>query len=227
MAYPGKPKYTPISASDPDSPSDPNPTVYAPTTTKPPRLSLLLQTTTLLICTAILSLSLLPHPSPPSPRTQQASIPLGMTRINPSSPPALQPCGTTATTALASGCIFNLLTMAWLPPACLDRDLSAEFHEAVGAEPFYYDEAATRRIPDHGALAELPLGVKSWTTRRYHVFHCAYGWRMVHRVLERGGRLESGLAGYHHTEHCTDTLMNTSVPLEAVITRVEIDFPDC
>ena len=50
---------------------------------------------------------------------------------------------------------------------------------------------------------------------------------MMHRALERGGVLESGLSSYHHTEHCTDALMNTSIPLDAVVTTVSIEFPDC
>lgn len=39
--------------------------------------------------------------------------------------------------------------------------------------------------------------------------------------------MESSLVTYHHTEHCLDTLANTSVPLNEVITRVEILYPAC
>lgn len=49
----------------------------------------------------------------------------------------------------------------------------------------------------------------------------------MHRAIERGWKMESSLVTYHHTEHCLDTLANTSVPLNEVITRVEILYPAC
>lgn len=220
MAYPGKPKYTLLSPSDSDFASEPDASTRAPSTS---RVSLALQTGTFLITIALLiTLLVTPHASVSS----SPSLPRGMNRVNPSTAHQLQPCGTDAATARAKGCIFDLLTLAWLAPECYDADLSEEFLE-VASETFYYDAEGLLPIESYEKLSEREINVTSHTTRRYHVFHCAYGWRLMHKMLERGGMLESGLSGYHHTEHCTATLMNTSVPLDAVITRVEISYPDC
>ncbi|OJJ34470.1 hypothetical protein ASPWEDRAFT_584250 [Aspergillus wentii DTO 134E9] len=187
---------------------------------------LILQTTTLLASlTTIFLLLFLPHSQSTIP-IPSPTIPLGMNRINPSNTTHLQPCGTDAASARAAGCTFDLLTLAWLPPSCIDATLSQEFLE-VASEPFYYDSDATQLIPNYDALSERPVGEVSWTTRKYHIYHCAFGWRLMHKMLERGGMLESGLSGFHHTEHCTDTLINTTVAMERVVTRAEISFPDC
>ncbi|KZF21982.1 hypothetical protein L228DRAFT_247592 [Xylona heveae TC161] len=235
MAYPGKPKYALLNSSDADADLDSIPATAPPV--RPMMLSsslvsLSIQAATLITSLAVLSLVLIsprnpfssPAPSPaPAP---SALLPVGMSRVNPSTAHQLQPCGTDATTARANGCIFDLLTLAWLAPACYDADLSEEFLE-VASEPFYYDSDAQQPIENYEILSERPVGETSWTTRKYHIYHCSYGWRLMHRALERGGIVESGLSSYHHTEHCTDTLMNTSVPMESVITRAEISFPDC
>jgi hypothetical protein len=220
MAYPGKPKYALVSDADSEDIED-HRFLPRPQDRKPSNLPLITQLTTLLLACIILTITLT---KPPSTKPPQTTLPVGLNRINPTTPHLLQPCGTTATTARASGCIFDLLTLSWLAPQCYDADLSAEFLE-VASEPFYYDMEATRQIPDYETLSERTE--ESFTTRRYHIFHCSYGWRMMHRALERGRVLESGLSGYHHTEHCTRALMNTSIPLGAVVTTVSIEFPDC
>ncbi|RMZ72441.1 Major facilitator superfamily transporter [Pyrenophora seminiperda CCB06] len=97
-----------------------------------------------------------------------------------------QLCGNSPAEASAAGCVFDLMTVSWLPLECYDGELTTQFMEE-GPWNFYLSNS-TR--PE--ALPE-----------------------------------ESSLATYHHTEHCSDTLANTSVPLEAVITRVELSYPAC
>ena len=223
MAYPGKSKYSLLNSSDTDLEPLPEPAG------KPYmlRVAPLLQAATFVTSVTLLVLFLIAPPNSNSAASpSHALLPVGMSRVNPSTAHQLQPCGNDAATARANGCIFDLLTLAWLAPECYDADLSEEFLEEA-SESFYYDEDAQHSIPDYETLSERPVGEVSWTTRKYHIYHCSYGWRLMHRALERGGMLESGLSSYHHTEHCTDTLMNTSVPMDAVITRVEISYPDC
>lgn len=57
--------------------------------------------------------------------------------------------------------------------------------------------------------------------------HCIFAWKLMHRSVERGWKLEETTGKYHHTEHCSRTLANTSVPLDAIVTRVEMSFPAC
>ncbi|KAJ5770662.1 uncharacterized protein N7511_002713 [Penicillium nucicola] len=223
MAYPGKSKYSVLNSSDADLDSVPTPARKSSFSL----ISLLLQIATFVSSLTLLALFLYsPRASSSAISSPSTVLPVGMSRVNPSTAHQLQPCGNDAATARANGCIFDLLTLAWLAPECYDADLSAEFLEDA-SETFYYDEDAQRPIESYEVLSERPLGEFSWTTRKYHIYHCSYGWRLMHRALERGGMVESGLSSYHHTEHCTGALMNTSVPMDAVITRVEISYPDC
>ncbi|KAL7778433.1 hypothetical protein CFE70_007933 [Pyrenophora teres f. teres 0-1] len=141
-------------------------------------------------------------------------------------------CGNSPTEAEAAGCVFDLMTVSWLPLECYDGELTTKFMEE---EPWnFYLSNSTRpeALPEERTqIPSLKTISKTtelmWTDRRFHVFHCIYGWKMMHRAIERGWKMESSLATYHHTEHCSDTLANTSVPLESVVTRVEISYPAC
>ncbi|KAH8648273.1 hypothetical protein BGZ60DRAFT_423026, partial [Tricladium varicosporioides] len=95
------------------------------------------QALTVVISLAILTI-LLKTPHNTSSTTSTHILPKGMSRVNPSTAHQLKPCGEDVETARANGCIFDLLTMAWLAPDCYDSELSDEFLE-VASEPFFYD----------------------------------------------------------------------------------------
>ncbi|XPS73895.1 hypothetical protein M3J09_006027 [Ascochyta lentis] len=143
-----------------------------------------------------------------------------------------QPCGNSSSEAEAAGCVFDLMTVSWLPLECYDSELTAQFMEE-GPWVFYLSNSTRpealpeerEQIPSLEAISKTTELM--WTDRRFHVYHCIYGWKMMHRAIERGWKMESSLATYHHTEHCSDTLANTTVPMEAVITRVDISYPAC
>ncbi|EMD66836.1 hypothetical protein COCSADRAFT_354220 [Bipolaris sorokiniana ND90Pr] len=143
-----------------------------------------------------------------------------------------QLCGKSPAEAEAAGCVFDLMTVSWLPLECYDGELTTKFMEE-GPWNFYLSNSTRPealpeervQIPSLQAISQTTELM--WTDRRFHVYHCIYGWKMMHRAIERGWKMESSLATYHHTEHCSDTLANTSVPLNAVITRVEISYPAC
>lgn len=143
-----------------------------------------------------------------------------------------QLCGNSPSEAKAAGCVFDLMTMAWLPMECYDSELTAQFMEE-GPWTFYLSNSTRpealpeerEQIPSLEAISKTTELM--WTDRRFHIYHCIYGWKMMHRAIERGWKMESSLATYHHTEHCSDTLANTTVPMEAVITRVDLSYPAC
>ncbi|KAF7934502.1 uncharacterized protein EAE98_000788 [Botrytis deweyae] len=235
MAYPGKPKYTLLSKMygerDADKGEEDAPFISTGNGTsrhriRTSRIQLGLQIGTFFFTAVILVLYFIN--GSPFLKSHSASgdgvLPVGMSRVNPSTAHKLQPCGLDSETAKANGCVFDLMTMAWLHRDCYDDELSEEFLE-VASEPFFYDMEGTKPVKDYKELSEVKVMV--WTTRKYHIFHCSYGWRMMHRSLLRGGVLESGLSSYHHTEHCTDQLMNQTASFDTVMTRINIDFPDC
>ncbi|OJD34164.1 uncharacterized protein BKCO1_25000116 [Diplodia corticola] len=142
------------------------------------------------------------------------------------------PCGNSPAEAEAAGCIFDLMTVSWLAPECYDAELTAQFLED-GPWLFYLSNSTLPEAPP--AERELIPSLEAigrttdlmWTDRRFHIYHCIYGWKMMHRAIERGWKMESSLTSYHHTEHCADTLANTTVPMDAVITRVDLSYPAC
>ncbi|QSZ35103.1 hypothetical protein DSL72_007967 [Monilinia vaccinii-corymbosi] len=236
MAYPEETKYEQSSGNygdrDADRGEEDGPFLSASNgsqkrrTFRAPRVELSLQIGTFMFTTIILVLYIINGSTKfynGHSQTGDGSILKGMSRINPIGH-RRQPCGLDSDTAKANGCVFDLLTMAWLHPECYDEELSREFLE-VASEPFFYDKEATKPLKDYKELSEVKVLV--WTSRKYHIYHCSYGWRYQHRALLRGGVIESGLAGYHHTEHCTDQLMNQTAAFETIMTRITIDFPDC
>ena len=143
-----------------------------------------------------------------------------------------QLCGKSPEEAEAAGCVFDLMTVSWLPLECYDGELTTQFMEE-GPWDFYLSNSTRPealpeervKIPSVEAISKTTELM--WTDRRFHVLHCIYNWKMMHRAIERGWKMESSLATYHHTEHCASTLANTSVPLASVVTRVELSYPAC
>lgn len=85
--------------------------------------------------------------------------------------------GTTVAEAKRRGCIFTPMAIAWLPPHCIDMELSDEFDAAApgGKWEYWYDLNAT--IPmtreQMGELADT-FGSVMYTTQEWHVMHCMY-----------------------------------------------------
>jgi len=133
------------------------------------------------------------------------------------------PCGLTASEAEEKGCIFDIMSMAWQSPECFDEDLHAEFMD-LGPWEFYTDSTGMQKL-SYDQVSQR--GQISWTDRRYFVVHCIYGWKAMHRAWQRGWRMDANLASIEHTELCTRVLGNTSVPMDAMTTRIHVDFPSC
>ncbi|KXT09245.1 hypothetical protein AC579_6775 [Pseudocercospora musae] len=139
-----------------------------------------------------------------------------------------RPCGHSAEEAKAAGCVFDIMNVAWMPWDCYDQKLSYQFQKEVPFDFFYADAdgmPTSRRIPDEKTLSEMDE--PCWATREYHVLHCTFAWKMMHRAIERGWRIESTTTEFSHTEHCAHILTNRTVPLEAVVTEVNIGYPSC
>ncbi|TVY17591.1 hypothetical protein LARI1_G005526 [Lachnellula arida] len=84
--------------------------------------------------------------------------------------------GTTVAEALSRGCVFTPLALGWLPPQCLDMELSDEFDKLGplpgGEWPYWGDLNGTTRITreEMGLLANV--GGLFYTTQEWHVMHC-------------------------------------------------------
>ena len=183
-----------------------------------------LTTTTIILSTRQLTLSL--------PQLQVATdIASPSNSGSPFSPPSRtgqplmhQPCGTTAAQAQALNCHFDMIRLAWLPSACKDSALHAEFTAKTVGIPFYRDKAGTQLL----AAEDVPYATGPfWSWRVFHKHHCAYSLMKMHRALAAGGMLDSKMH-VQHTRHCVLNLMNDTVENEVIWAKVrKISFPDC
>jgi len=84
--------------------------------------------------------------------------------------------GTTVAEAISRGCVFTPLALAWLPPHCLDMELSNDFDKLGplpgGEWPYWADRNGTTRISreEMGLLADVNGAF--YTTQEWHIMHC-------------------------------------------------------
>ncbi|KAF3799380.1 hypothetical protein GCG54_00001422 [Colletotrichum gloeosporioides] len=144
------------------------------------------------------------------------------------------PCGATPSAARAAGCLFDLISFNWLPPACHDAALAATFEaelRAAGELVWYRDMNRTAPLTRDQIMTGEYTGV--YVSLAYHLRHCTAMWRRMHRALMQGsgglGRVDSYIWGYHHTLHCEETLLGHRNETEGEVftTEVRIKYPDC
>ncbi|MCJ1363531.1 hypothetical protein MMC16_002638 [Acarospora aff. strigata] len=129
-------------------------------------------------------------------------------------------CGNSIEEAKSLDCEYDTLASAWLPPACRDEELTAEFDRA-GPEPdgswvYYTDlsKSGTYSIDEVAALADRPIYY--YNTKEWHVAHCTYNWRKAVRAHFTGVTLELRADTEDHVKHC-EAMIKNPYPLDAVI----------
>ena len=135
-------------------------------------------------------------------------------------------CGSTPAEAQALGCVFDVMSFAWTPPACYDHTLSQSFLQENGPWTFYLDHNATQPLP----FNELSNYDIVWTEHSYHVVHCLYAWERIHRAyLKDQLLLPREMGGINHTTHCVGLLSEVEgAPrrkVNAIAYLVEIECP--
>lgn len=90
-------------------------------------------------------------------------------------------CGGSAAAAPGRGCVFDLMSAAWVDPACLDRGRSDEFLE-LGNYTYYADANGTVEMSS-GEARRGRWGT-IWTAGRFRWGHCAYVWSKRFRAVE-------------------------------------------
>lgn len=145
-------------------------------------------------------------------------------------------CGNTTLTARAANCVFDSMSFSWLPAACSDPSLTSEFL-ALRNWTWYLDQDQTETV----SLEEVVRGehAQLFVTREYHMYHCTYMWRKLHRgVLKaqeeegnRRGVVDTYIGRYQHTAHCEMMLLGMggeeSVDKAKTDTAILMKFPKC
>lgn len=140
------------------------------------------------------------------------------------SPSRWSSCGDNPDTARSRGCSFDLLSFAWQTPECYDSDLMAEFADWEGEWSFYADDKFTQPISQQIAIRgdRTPLFVKV----DYHMVHCTFMWRQMHRAYENGW-IDAHLANYNHTLHCQMMLLMDPVEAAKKAVMARVIYPEC
>ncbi|KAJ5962153.1 hypothetical protein N7501_007094 [Penicillium viridicatum] len=135
-------------------------------------------------------------------------------------------CGEVASQAQARGCHFDLISFSWLPPACYDAELTEDFLKSYNWT-WSTDPQGKNLVP----IEDVKKGDFEYlfTDLKYHVVHCAYMWKKLHRALSTGdlSRVDGYTAGYGHTKHCTQMMLDRDSDLSRSGVAGLVKFPLC
>lgn len=125
------------------------------------------------------------------------------------SPRLLQPttwkhCGNTSEQAIENNCVLDFIAGAWVPTACYDAELEAEFFD-IKPWHWYADadgkqELSIESIRKDGGPNPIYVSVE------YHWVHCSYTWRKLHRARMMQRPIDTHIGDYDHTIHCATGL---------------------
>jgi hypothetical protein len=113
-------------------------------------------------------------------------------------------CGLSASSALSHGCSFDITSFAWLPARCFDPGLVEQFL-ALRDWRWYLDAEGSQPID----LGSVRSGghAQLYVTQEYHIYHCTYMWRKMHRAAAAGRPLDGYIGDIAHTAHCEGQLV--------------------
>lgn len=66
-----------------------------------------------------------------------------------------------------------------------------------------------------------------YVTRKYHLYHCLYMWRKLHRAANARAPIDGYIGNYHHTVHCGEMVLLRDTQEDEVDTMIKSKFPAC
>ncbi|CAI6336613.1 unnamed protein product [Periconia digitata] len=136
-------------------------------------------------------------------------------------------CGTTAAEARSRNCVFETTGFTWLPSACADPTTEAEFLAYIEKErlELYRDVNYTDVVP----IEEVRRGEGKgfFVTQAYHITHCLFLLKKLHRAVNEGRLLDGQIMPAHHTEHCVEMALKGPGFKEGVVQLSYTKFPYC
>ncbi|KAK4233309.1 hypothetical protein C8A03DRAFT_48111 [Achaetomium macrosporum] len=138
-------------------------------------------------------------------------------------------CGSSPAEAESRGCRFDILSFAWQTPECYDDELMQEFiHYDTNNTWQFYAHPNNRTVVVDLATALRGHNRTLYVDWKYHVTHCTFTWRQMHRAYALRGYIDSHLDSYRHTLHCQWVLLeNGKTPMETVNVVAELKYPEC
>lgn len=121
---------------------------------------------------------------------------------------SLHSCGNSIEEAITRGCIFDPLTVTWLPKHC-SREGVDEFLVSNNNQSWRYytdSDGSTELLDLSPRLGERTY----WTTKGEHLTHCAYILIRSAFAHENKERLDHTSGSLHHTKHCALFLLEAA-----------------
>lgn len=121
-------------------------------------------------------------------------------------------CGNSAEQARSLGCKYVPVASAWLPAHCRDEFLEREF-DHIGPNPdhswtYYADYARTKTL-DLSVISEFAgSATRFYNEWEWHVMHCMFYWRKLHRAQFSGVIVEPRFNTDSHISHCTRLILS-------------------
>jgi hypothetical protein len=144
-------------------------------------------------------------------------------RQEPLPEPTAISCGDNPDTARSLNCSFDLLSFSWLPSQCYDFQLTSTFLQRYNwtwyRSKTSEDPSVNEPIPVSQTVALLGNETELYGSDEYHIIHCIYMWRKLHRGIEverdglepgsaSGAWIDSYMGNFMHTDHCSSFLLN-------------------
>ncbi|MCJ1391766.1 hypothetical protein MMC18_004631 [Xylographa bjoerkii] len=156
-------------------------------------------------------------------------LPLPVSGTDPSSGKPLNwfngPCGNSSASARLHSCRFDVLSFAWQPPKCFTPDDLVDETDFMALGPWpWYHENGTEISEDEVRKGESRY---LFTNFEWHVAHCTFLWRKLHRKVLNGEPVDGYIADLRHTDHCGKVLRMEKGTDTILRTRVWTKFPKC
>jgi hypothetical protein len=135
-------------------------------------------------------------------------------------------CGNSPEDAKVRGCQYSIILHSWLPKSCLTEA------DAKDAKDMYKDRSWSYAVASGQNLTMEELSSGDYghftTTFDWHVTHCMYVWKRLHRtVLDPTQELDSYTANYHHTSHCVEMIVGHPEGMRDSGTKIFVKYPKC
>lgn len=132
-------------------------------------------------------------------------------------------CGSSPEEALDLGCHYDMMSSTWDWPECHDHELLQEM-VAEQNLTWYLDKKHTQAISQD--IAYSGNFTRLYPLMDFHISHCVYMWRKMHKAVLLQAPLDEELWSYEHTLHCSRLIMDWHKPRKT-ISRSMPGYPVC
>jgi hypothetical protein len=135
-------------------------------------------------------------------------------------------CGNTVAEAQSLNCSFSMVLHAWLPQDCMSEDDMEDEIAMYANRNWHWGLENMTEVSLETVRSGEFLSV--WTSYDWHVTHCTYVWKRLHRaLLAEDMKIDSYTASYGHTKHCVEMITGQDEMHKALGTQVFAKFPTC